>query len=428
MTNSTTPVRPDRRHWMMAVAAGMASFLDSSIIVSAGVCLPIWTGSFHLSVWMAGAIPAFLTFSIALGALIGGRVSDVFGRTRVFNVDILVYAVGVALIAAAQNPTMILIGAVVAGLAAGADLPTSVAVVSERSPGGAQGRLVGFTQVMWTIGILVTQAFGFALSATGLVGSRVIFGWLVLVAVGTWAFRVYNRGFRSLEAEVHPSGEQGDAMPLGRLIKNSRLMLALALTGLFYIVWGLLANTFGQFQTYFLVTVSGATQTLATGIGIALIPIGLIFSIVYLRVLDNRWRNPAFFIGAALQVISMIMVALSAGSVLPLLLAGLALYNVSNCFAGEATYKVWTQESFPINARATVQGVSYGVGRACFGMFAFVTPAILKFSPPVLLWLLVGFALLTLVFGSAVIGVQRRARVVGRVVPAAAPTAGEELR
>ena len=410
MTNPTVPVRLDRRHWMLSVAAGMASYLDSSIIVATGLCLALWADAFHFSVWMSGAISAFLTFSIALGALIGGRISDLFGRTRVFNLDILIYAVGVAMIALSNGQTMILIGIVLAGLAAGADLPTSVAVVSERSPAGGQGRMVGFTQVMWTIGIAVTQALGFAMSATGLVGARVIFGWLALVSVATWAFRVFNPGFRSLEVEIHPTGQQDDALPLRTLLRSRRMMLALTLTGTFYIAWGLLANTFGQFQTYFLVTVSGATQTLATGIGIALIPIGLVFSIIYLRVLDTRWRNPAFYAGAGLQIVAMILIALSSGSILPLLLAGLALYNISNCFAGEATYKVWTQESFPVNARATAQGVSYGVGRTCFAVFALVTPAILGFSPAVVLWMLVGFAALTLVLGSAVIRMQRNDR------------------
>lgn len=415
------PVRPDRRHWMMAVAAGMASYLDSSIIVSTAIALPIWTKSLDFNAWMAGAVSAFLTFSIAVGALIGGRVSDVFGRTRVFNLDILLFGIGVGLIAIAPSQTMIMIGVILAGLAAGADLPTSVAVVSERAPAGAQGRLVGFTAVMWTIGIAVTQGLGFALSSAGITGTRVMFGWMTLVALGTWAFRVYNRGFRSLEAEIHPDAQQGspseptasqgDAMPMRALIKAPGLMIALLLTGLFYMAWGLLANTFGQFQAYFLVTVSGASQTLATGIGVALIPIGLVFSIVYVRVLDTKWRNPAFYAGASLQVVAMIIIALSSGSVLPLMLVGLALFNVSNCFAGDATYKVWTQESFPVNARATVQGVSYAICRAGFALFALVTPPILDFSPPVVLWMLVGFAVLTLLFGGLVIRRQQRVGV-----------------
>lgn len=406
MTTSTLQL--DRRHWKTAVAAGMASLLDSSIIVATGICLAIWADAFEFSSWTSGAVSAFLTFSIAVGALVGGRLSDLLGRTRVFNFDILVFALGVAIVALAQGETMILGGLILAGLAAGADLPTSIAVVSERSPAGAQGRLVGFSQVMWMLGIGVTTAMGFAFSTSGLVGARILFGWMTVVALVTWAFRVFNRDFRSLESQIRPTADETSALPMRDLLSSRPMMNALLLTGIYYVAWGLLANTFGQFQTYFLVTVSGATQSLATGIGNVTVAVGLIFSIVYVRMLDTRWRNPAFYVGATLQIVAMILIALSGGSALPLLLAGLTLYYVSNNFAGEATYKVWTQESFPVNARATAQGLSYGVGRTAFALFALVTPTILEFDPAVVLWLLVGLAVLTLLLGSAFIRYQNR--------------------
>ena len=36
----------------------------------------------------------------------------------------------------------------------------------------------------------------------------------------------------------------------------------------------------------------------------------------------------------------------------------IACYNIGNQFAGESIYKVWTQESFPVEARASMQGDS----------------------------------------------------------------------
>ena len=37
-------------------------------------------------------------------------------------------------------------------------------------------------------------------------------------------------------------------------------------------------------------------------------------------------------------------------------------------------YKVWTQESFPVEARASMQGFINGFSRFCCGLFALVTP------------------------------------------------------
>ena len=52
----------------------------------------------------------------------------------------------------------------------------------------------------------------------------------------------------------------------------------------------------------------------------------------------------------------------------------IAFYNFGNPLAGEAIYKVWTQESFPTESRAFLQGVINGFSRLCCGLFAFVTP------------------------------------------------------
>ena len=41
-------VRIDARHWKLAVAAGMASLLDSAAIISVGVGLALWRDHYGL--------------------------------------------------------------------------------------------------------------------------------------------------------------------------------------------------------------------------------------------------------------------------------------------------------------------------------------------------------------------------------------------
>lgn len=398
------------RHWKMAVVAGMASYLDAAIIVSSAVALAIWTAHFDMSTWQVGLLSGGLTVSIAVGALLGGRIADKFGRIRVFNVDILLYAVGAAIVAAAPNVTTLMIGLALAGLAAGADLPTSLAVISERAPAGTQGRLVSFTQVMWTIGIGVSQLLAFALSKADIVGIRIIFVQLAVVALATWVMRVFNHGFRSLEAEAVSHRVQGEvpgATPLRTIFGSKVFLVPILLTAGFYIFWGLVANTFGQFLTYFLITVGGASQSLATGIGLAGLPLGLITAIIYVRFADTKWRNPLFYLGMACQILAMVL-ALVGGGVIALFVPAYLLYNLGVNFAGEPPYKIWTQESFTVNARSTVQGLTIGTGRFVFAIFAFLTPAILAASPRGLLGLLVAFELLALVLGTLMIRHLRR--------------------
>jgi inositol transporter-like SP family MFS transporter len=402
---STTTPRLDRRHWKLAVAGGMASYLDSGVLISAGVALPVWATQFGLDPWMVGVLSAGLTFSVAVGALLGGRIADVFGRTRVFNIDLLIYIVGVAFIAFGGGVETLVIGTIVAGLAAGADLPTSIAVISERAPRGAQGRLVAFTQVMWTVGIVVCTLLGFLVAELGEIGARVLFVHLLVVAVVTWLVRVFSRSFRELEDEAAAANaDEGTdatvALPLKQILTHRRFVGVLVLTALFYVFYGLVANTIGQFKTYFLVTVGDATQATATGFSFVATLIGLGCAVLFTRMADTKWRNRLFWSGNVVLVLSLGMTALTGGTNLTLMFVFLVAYNLSNPFCGEAVYKIWTQESFPVNARATVQGITYAFARFVFAGFALVTPVLIAWSPSGLFWILAALAAVSGVLGT----------------------------
>ncbi|CAM5335421.1 hypothetical protein SVIOM74S_06258 [Streptomyces violarus] len=62
------------------------------------------------------------------------------------------------------------------------------------------------------------------------------------------------------------------------------------------------------------------------------------------------------------------------------------LYQLSNPFAGEANYKVWSQLTLPADTRGTTQGLAYALARGVFAVAAFFTPALADYSPAVLLW------------------------------------------
>lgn len=141
---------------------------------------------------------------------------------------------------------------------------------------------------------------------------------------------------------------------------------------IFYICWNLLANTFGQFQTYILVK-ANASQSVATGTGIALNVLGLFLIAIFASAAGSKNRNRFFIVGIIIQVCAMLGIALGGGT-LYMIIAMIACYNIGNQFAGEAIYKVWTQESFPAEARASMQGFINGFSRFCCGLFALVTP------------------------------------------------------
>ncbi|MCK8437359.1 MFS transporter [Streptomyces sp. D2-8] len=368
--------------WKAAALSGMASYLDAGLIVSISVNLAIYRDSYDMGVWMAGAISAIVTGCIAVGSLVGGRLADLFGRRRVYNWDIFCFAIGALVITLAPDDITLLAGVLVAGLAAGADLPTSLAVVSDAAPSWARGRLVAFTQVMWMLGIAVAIFLGFVLSTTGMTGARLITGQLAVAALVTWALR------SRLKLSDEPSETDPETAPEGIPLKRvwtRAALLPMAATFVFYVTWGLGANTFGQFGTYLLVTVSDASQSLATGINLAFIPIGVLLTFAFVRVADSPWRDRLFHVAAVVQILAFVIASLTAGALVGMLVF-FVLYQLSNPFAGEANYKVWSQLTLPADTRGTTQGLTYALSRGVFAVAAFFTPALADYSPSVLLW------------------------------------------
>ncbi|MDN3023994.1 MFS transporter [Streptomyces sp. S.PB5] len=411
------PGQPIPKHvWKVAALSGMASYLDAALIVSIAVNLAIYRESYDMGVWMAGAISAIVTGCIAVGSLVGGRLADMFGRRRVYNWDIFCFTIGAVVITLAPNDIVLFTGVLVAGLAAGADLPTSLAVVSDAAPPEGRARVVSFTQVMWTAGIVVVIFMSYLLSDTGMTGARIITGHLAVAAFLTWQLRSRLRlADGPSDADLAQEAAALEA-PRGidlKTLLNRAALLPMAATFAYYVTWGIGANTFGQFGTYLLVTVSGASQSLATGINLAFLPVALVLTFVFVRIADTPLRDRLFYVFTVIQIAAFCIASLTAGALVGMLIF-FVLYQISYPFAGEANYKVWSQLTLPPDTRGTTQGLTYALARGVFAGVAFVTPALMEHSASLLLWSITLCMALSAVAGVYII------RVLIRRTPAAA--------
>lgn len=398
--------RLDSRYWKLTCNAGMASYLDAAILVSAGVCLPLWVEHLGLDTWWTGVASTALTIAVAVGSFFGGRLSDVFGRVAVFNLDILFVVIGAACIALAPNLPILMIGLIVAGLASGADLPTSLAVISERVPERFQGKVISTTELFWLAGIILSQGIGFLVSGIGMLGATVMFFVIAAAALATWLIRVFSPSFRRAEEELyvvnsgtHPedgaaADEAAQAYPLRKLLGDSRYLTPLVMLAVFYLMWNLPANTWGSFQTYFMVEIGGRSQAFATGCGFFANVLAVIVTYtVFVRYADTRHRYTVMFIGLGCGVLSFCISAFAGAQWLVFTICYF-LFSMTNTLHGEPIYKIWSQQLFPSNARATATGFTYSIVRLFTAAFGLVTPTLMAYSPTLLLWLLVGFLLL----------------------------------
>ncbi|KMO52657.1 major facilitator transporter, partial [Lacticaseibacillus rhamnosus] len=134
------------------IRVSITNFLDSGSIVAGASGLTLWTQHFGLSSFQVGLLGALSAnaFGAALGALIGGPLSDKFGRKLIYTYDMLVYMVGTILVMFALNFPMLLAGFLVTGLAVGAGVPASWTYISETSQDDNRAKNIGVSQFAWS--------------------------------------------------------------------------------------------------------------------------------------------------------------------------------------------------------------------------------------------------------------------------------------
>ncbi|KAB8286634.1 sugar transporter [Bifidobacterium ramosum] len=400
----------------LGYCGAVGSFLGSSAIVGLSTTITMWQAGLGLDATQVGALSAALNFAIAAGSLLAGWLCARLGMTRVFNWVNLVSVIGFVLCAAAPDFWMLLAGVVLAGLGTGLDLPVSISVMSRDTQDPAAGStLVTVTQLGWQVGMLGSALAAFAVSGfAGATGGRVVFVLFAAIACGLLLWRLRSSEFAALHAAGERTGTVGatgadapeheDAAVVDAGVVGTgpfgiplRLVPAFASLLVFYIGWNLVANTWGQFQTYMLVN-AHASQSLATGLGIVLYIVMFAANWVVSVTVNTRWRNPLFVAGGVIAFGAMILMAAGGGS-LWVIVAATAIMYVGLPLAGEAICKVWTQETFPATSRAAVQGFILGFSRLLCGLFAFVTPAlVLPATIGTTLW---GFVAVVAVFVAA---------------------------
>lgn len=364
------------QQWKWSALAGMASYLDAGSIVALGAGLSLFQTRFGLSDNAIGTLGAIGPNAIgcALGAFLGGWLGDKLGRKRIYQYDLLVYAAGILCIALAVNREMLFAGTVVVGLAVGADVPTSLALVGEFAPAKARGKLLGLTQVAWCLGPSVVLWLALALAKLGLLGIRIVFLHLFVIALVTWAMR---RGLAESARWVMASKTKGGQNRVGALFSGANLR-ALVWTATIYLFWNLAAGTAGEFNSYLITKNHAGSQALGVGLpSVAFVTMMAVTAFVFMRYSDRSFamRRRLWLIGSISQIFAYGLLVVVPFSI-PAIVVNIVFFAGGAALAGEAFYKVFSQELFPTLQRGTAQGFTFGVARVAVGIWSFFVPTL----------------------------------------------------
>ena len=395
LTSSTNRTSID---WKRVILACMADYLDAGGIVAASAGLALWTSAFKMSPGIVGLLAGLgvNAGSYAAGALIGGYLGDRLGRKRVYQYDLLAYIVGALLIVFAGDSSLLFAGMMIMGLAIGADVPTSWALIGEIAPDKHRGKLVGMTSVFWSLGPVVVLLLAFGLSNLGILGIRIVFAHLALVALVTWILRR-----RMAESEMWTAARQKNTLNATMLRTlfshySGRLFFVFIVHSLGAIALG----TFGFFLPYILKTVGAQSQAASVGfnaLNFALTGVGV--ALLFMPMVDRVNRRALYGIAGVFTALSLLAVIFLPLSNPWVVFGFVVVFSISTSCGQEQLYRVWCQELFPTVVRSTAQGVVIFAQKVVLAIWSLFVPVIVAASFSAFTWILFGAVVLSVLIG-----------------------------
>lgn len=388
--------------WRNTILAGLANYIDAGSIVAGSAALALWKEQYSLSDAFIGLIAAFSANAISagVGALIGGYLCDRYGRKKIYQYDMIFYALGMMWLVFAAAPWMIVAGFILVGLAVGADVPASWSLIAEMAPDDQRGKHSGMAQILWSLGPVVVLLCSLVLEPLGVLGARIVFAHLAILALGLTLLRSKMPESVKWERAADLAGLEPRQFKAHwrRLLELRNLKSMIFLIGMFA-PWNLFAGTNGFFFPYILRTVGSQSQAMSIALqalGFSLC-IGSIY-FVFMRMSDRTNQRLMFAISAIMQLVAQVMLAVMPLT-LPVALLYLFLTMTGQGFGAQCFFQLWSAELFPTMVRSTAQGITFAVVRISLGIFSFFVPALVTAGFSVLAWILAGFLLISAIVG-----------------------------
>jgi MFS transporter, putative metabolite transport protein len=147
--------------WRIWLLASAGKFFEGLVVFMTGVALPLIVKDFGLSPVEKGIVGAAPLAGIMVGAIALGGLADIYGRRRMFVVEMVVFALFLTGLTWSPNYLWLVVFLFGVGLALGCDYPTAHLVISESIASKDRGKLVLSAFAFQAIGALVGTVVGF---------------------------------------------------------------------------------------------------------------------------------------------------------------------------------------------------------------------------------------------------------------------------
>ncbi|MEG1831024.1 MAG: MFS transporter [Raoultibacter sp.] len=139
------------------------SFLDGYVLSLIGVALTQIVPQFNLSSEWSAAIGAAVLLGIFVGTIVGGYLTDLIGRKKMFIIDVIAIGAFSLLSVFCSNPLELVLARFFIGVFIGADYPIATSLIAEFTPKKHRAISMGMVSAAWYLGATVAAGVGYAL-------------------------------------------------------------------------------------------------------------------------------------------------------------------------------------------------------------------------------------------------------------------------
>ncbi|QEM14221.1 sugar porter family MFS transporter [Mucilaginibacter rubeus] len=386
--------------WSMVVALGGFLFgFDTAVISGAEKSIQqFW----HLSVFEHGLTISIALIGTVIGSLFGARPSDLFGRKNTLYFVAAAYLLSSVGTALADNWYMFLTFRLLGGLGVGISSVTAPIYISEVSPAGRRGRLVGLFQFNVVLGILISYLSNYLISQGGEASWRWMLGvqafpsalflvliyfipesprWLILkkneTAKALEILRIINPLNCEQELAAIKSSSLVDASDAKARLFSGQYKTPVILAVLFAFfnqVSGINAIIYYAPRIFEMAGL-GAHSSLLSTVGIGLI--NFIFTLLGINIIDKVGRRILMLVGSFGLIASLFLVAVTfysghfSGFAIPLYMM---IFIAFFAFSQGAVIWVFISEIFPNQVRAKGQTLGSSTHWIMAAIIAFCFP------------------------------------------------------
>jgi putative MFS transporter len=392
-------------HRRLVILVGIGTFFDLYEVFLGGVLGTSLAARWGLNSTDKASVISSGFIGMFAGAIGLGVLADVFGRRRMFLINLGIYSVFSLAAAAAPNLSSLVALRIIAGLGLGAELTLVDTYLAEFLPRRTRGRYISWAYTLGFIAVPVVALAGARLVA----GHDLAFsGWRWLLIFGglgafvLWVLRrrlpesprwlathdraaEAERVVEAIETEVR-SMTGRDLPPARRVPDEPAVRLSLrtmfgpiyrrrtVMLWIFQVLQTVGYYGFGSLAPIVLVSKG---FSVVDSLGYAALsyigyPIGSALSIP----LMERYERKGLIIASALGIAGFGVVFGAAANTTLIVFSGFLLTVCSNVFSN--AYHVYQAEIFPTRIRSSAIGIAYSLSRATSAALPFIAIAVLN--------------------------------------------------